>query len=125
MSAGFLKLHPGLLTHVFTAPDTGDFHDHPWGFVTHVVAGGYVEEVVVPQPDGSYRIKVFHREPGTSHRVEAGTVHRVVALPRGFCVTRVEPGRPERTSGFNRLAGTHVWHRYWHEADFTRLATLV
>lgn len=119
----FLKLH--LLDrqplHYFTAPDTGPPHDHPWPFTSHVLVGGYIEEVYTLHPDGTHTVEVVERLPGTSHQVEAATVHRIIALPAGHCLTWVEPGPAERTSGFYDFRADGTWHRYWHEQEWRRL----
>lgn len=101
MGDHFRKLHlqPGaserVTLHHFTAPDSGDPHDHPYDFTTLVLSGGYVEEVWEPVlPDGwggsvEWNKKLFFRAPGTSHRVASAAVHRIVSLPAGECVTAV------------------------------------
>ncbi|MET4106046.1 hypothetical protein [Hymenobacter sp. UYP22] len=105
--------------HIFTQPDTGDYHDHPFSFVSHVLLEGYVEQVVTLLPDGGHRVDVVHRFPGTSHRVEAHTIHRIIELPAGYCVTRVEAGPVEQTSGFWRFDELGNWHRYWNETEWS------
>lgn len=119
MSAGFIKLHPGPLpVHVFTRCEDIWFHDHPFSFISHVVAGSYVEEILVANPDGSYRVETRTRLPGTSHQVEATTIHRLIELPDGFCVTRVEYGPSVQTPGFYELRDGELYHRYWHETEW-------
>ena len=48
-------LLPVLVLHRFLMSDVGHLHDHPWSFVSWVLAGGYWEDR--PQPDGSIRRK--------------------------------------------------------------------
>jgi hypothetical protein len=67
-------------------------------------------------PGGGYTREVVERKPGTSHLVAAGTIHRVLSLPAGHCLTHVEPGPPAERWGFYeaRPDGT-LWHRYHDE----------
>ena len=119
LSDGFLKLHlPDGPLHIFTQPDLGYPHDHPWPFTTHIIEGGYTEEVYTLHADGTHSMQVIERRPGTSHKVLASTVHRIVSLPAGFCVTQVRPGLMERTSGFYDFRPDGIYHRLWHEADW-------
>lgn len=114
MGPHFAKFHlPGSLIHLFTEPDTGPPHDHPWPFISHVLAGGYTEEVYTLHEDGTHTCETIERLPGSSHRVEASTVHRIIDLPAGLCITRVEPGPYERTSGFYRFDDAGIWRRDW------------
>lgn len=116
MSPGFLKLHPGAPVHVFTACEDEFFHDHPWPFTSHIAAGSYTEDLLVPQPDGTYQVESFLRAAGTSHHVPDGAIHKLTGLPEGFCVTRAEYGAGQRTPGFYRLLPSgHLEHRYWNE----------
>jgi hypothetical protein len=93
MSEHFTKLHVemgkfGVTLHHFTGPDLGDPHDHPYAFTTTILAGGYIEEVWCRGKDG-WSPRFVHREPGTSHRVGARSIHRIVELPQGECVTAI------------------------------------
>lgn len=117
MSSAFTKWHldaPAVL-HRFTAPDSGDPHDHPFGFTTQILSGGYVEEVYTLTADGGWSVSLHHRWPGTSHHVEATTVHRIVALPQGECWTVIRPGPWERKSGFWRVVDGRAQFRAWDE----------
>lgn len=103
--------------HRFTAADLGDPHDHPWGFHSFVVSGGYVEEVF--EVDGSSRFVL--RSPGESFYVPAAHIHRLVELIGGECWTIILPGQPERDSGFYQFRDGQAYHRPWHRADFQPL----
>lgn len=121
MGAHFTKFHLGDLPvaavlHRFTAAEPeADPHDHPWGFTSFVVCGGYVEEVFNRYGTSVERVHL----PGESLRVEAGHVHRIVRLVDGECWTLVLPGPTERVSGFYRWTadGTPL-HRPWNRPDF-------
>lgn len=73
--------------HYFTEPDVGPAHNHSFGMVSHVLAGGYVEEIYTIAPDGTWRVETVARRPGTSHYIAAGTIHRILSLPLGHCFT--------------------------------------
>lgn len=121
MGPHFTKVHlPGGPVHIFTEPDTGPAHDHPWPLTTHILAGGYVEEEFVLHADGTHSVITHERRPGTSHQVQAGTVHRIVALPAGFCVTRAEPGPKQQEPGFYEFRPDGTYHRYWYEPEYQR-----
>lgn len=93
MSNEFVKFHlnigkfPILLHHFTGALDLYP-HDHPFPFTTTILAGGYVEEIW-SEYGGVWRSRIVERLPGTSHRVEATDIHRIIALPHGECVTSV------------------------------------
>ena len=125
MSGAFEKWHvPGLdrpaSFHRFTQPDRGDPHDHPWSFTTHILSGGYDEEVFSIGPNNSWRSEVHHRAPGTAHTVSARHIHRIVHLPEGEAWTLVLAGPHERTSRFWRFRQRGIWSRAWHQRRFTR-----
>lgn len=93
MSDEFLKFHLGvgkfqLTLHHFTGAVDLYPHDHPLAFTTTILAGGYVEEIW-SQYEGVWRSRIVERLPGTTHRVEATDIHRIIALPQGECVTSV------------------------------------
>lgn len=121
----FSKYHlaHGLLVHRFTgAEPDGEPHNHPFSFVSHVLSGGYIEEVFVLHPDGTHTVTRYERLPGTSHDVAAGTVHRLVELLAGECWTMVEPGPWEQKSGFYRFEAGRILFRFWDEPTFRLLA---
>ncbi len=105
MSEGFMKYHiKGLpfdaALHHFTKVDEGDLHDHPFAFTTHILKGGYIEvEYTVMSPFQFYA-ETKKREAGTSHRVEATTIHKMTSLPEGECWTLILPEPKIRDSRF-------------------------
>lgn len=125
MNDHFLKLHldNGKVRHLFTAADgpDADPHDHPWGFTSTIQRGGYVEEVF-DLNNPSARPHVFERREGDTFRNGAGTIHRIVRLLSDECETEIEPGPAERTPGFYQFRDGEVWHRLWHDPEFTRIA---
>jgi hypothetical protein len=129
MNDHFTKLHVqvskfGVTLHHFTGPDLGDPHDHPFAFTTTILAGGYIEDVWRRGNDG-WSSRLVHREPGTSHRVGARSVHRIVELPLGECVTSIvlhSEGVKRRQPRFWRFRNGVMWTRRWNETAFKRAA---
>ncbi len=121
MSPIFTKWHipgPGVL-HRFTAPDEGPPHDHPWGFWSTIIVGGYVEEVFDPMT-GAATESV--RRPGDRFYVPATHIHRIVDLLEsdsldGDCWTFIEPGPHERTSGFWRWDDGRAFFKPWNGGE--------
>jgi hypothetical protein len=105
--------------HHFTGPDTGDFHDHPFDFTSHILAGGYVEEMVQIAHLGATFFNQVERRPGTSHRVNAEHTHRIIRLLEPECWTLILPGPHIRVTRFWRFEGSRVLSRAWNEAEFT------
>lgn len=120
MNSHFTKYHlgNGRVLHHFTAAQDEDFHDHPWPFRTSILSGGYVEIVAEPCHDGTLALATLERLPGTSHEVQAGTIHKLTRLIGSDCWTLVEPGIKVRESGFYRSDDAGLWHRYWHESEW-------
>lgn len=121
MSRAFTKYHldDGRALHRFRReePDA-DPHDHPWAFETQILDGGYVEEVFRIIPGGGWRSECVYREPYTTHRVHAGHIRRIVALPQRECWTIVRAGPHERETRFWRFGQT-IQSRAWHERKWS------
>ena len=115
---GFVKLHPGPPVHYFTRCDDDMFHTHKWNFLSHIVVGGYREEVLVPQPDGSWQVQTFDRLPGTSHVMPAGLPHKLIALLDGPCITRCEYTASFQEFGFCRFENGVLLHRFHNQPDW-------
>jgi len=125
MSANFSKFHlnadgeegwkirPAL--HRFTGPDLGEPHDHPWGFTSHILSGGYIEEIY-HRNSGGWWIERVERFPKTAHTVQATCIHRIIALLEPECWTLVmATGDKEREPRFWRFDGQHPKSRAWNE----------
>lgn len=118
---GFLKMHPGPPVHYFTKCTDDHFHTHNWVFTTHIILGGYIEEVLQPNADGTWRVETFRREPGTSHTIELGVAHRLVELIDGPCITRCEYGPPIGKWGVVRLLHDgRAIHRFHDELEWSK-----
>ena len=126
MNDHFLKVHvagTGIVMHLFTAADGPDSqpHDHPFAADIRILSGGYVEQRFDVERPHDPPLEIIRRE-GDVFRNEASTVHRIIRLLDGGPVlTEFRPGPHEREPGFYRFDGGMVFHRFWHESDFTLL----
>ena len=100
--------------HRFADIDRGHPHDHPFGFRSIILHGGYVERVF--QMDGSSEL--VERRVGDSFEIAATHIHRIEELPAGECFTLMLPGPHERTSCFWDFREDGAWFREWHEPEF-------
>jgi hypothetical protein len=122
MNEQFEKLHLQvgkfpITLHHFTGPDVGDPHDHPLPFWTTILRGPYIEEMW--DKDLGF-LTLATRFPGQSYYVPARTIHRIVSLPEGECVTCVKwhDSEPRREPRFWRLINGVMRSRQWNEPDF-------
>jgi hypothetical protein len=137
MGPHFTKYHieglpvPTVLHHITQAEPEADPHDHPWGFTSFVIAGGYVEEVFQPRGlRSSEWLRVVdgkgylvERQQGQVFRVNASRVHRIVRLLGPESWTLILPGPPERKPGFYRWdENGQPLYRPWDRGDFQPLA---
>lgn len=123
MSNEFTKHHiKGLpfdaVIHHFSAPDKGSAHDHPFLFTTHILSGGYVEEVYKVKKNGKWSRSVLHRYPGTTHTIEATHIHRIIQLMGDECYTLIIPGEKVREPRFWKFNENGSQFRAWYEGDF-------
>lgn len=114
MGPHFTKYHiEGLpfaaVLHHFTAPDGGHIHDHPWGFRSTVLAGGYVE--LVYHPSGWH--EAVERAEGDTFEIAATHIHTIVRLLEKECWTLVLPGPHEQTSGVWEFREDGSYRRTW------------
>lgn len=123
MSGSFTKFHLDgpwpfqPVMHRFADVDHGDPHDHPWGFRSMILWGGYAEEIYDPH---SGVAETVLRSVGDSFDVPAQRIHRIVWLPKGECWTLILPGPWERVSRFWQFRPDGPWSRAWNEIDWTK-----
>jgi hypothetical protein len=98
--------------HRFTGPDVDGPHDHPWDFTTHIIHGGYEEEVYEILPDGNWKMDVVQRLPGTAHFVRAGHIHRITRLLADECWTMVLAAPVTREVKFWYFDESGISYRY-------------
>ncbi len=123
MSDEFTKHHIkglpfGAVIHHFTAPDKGNPHDHPFGFTSFILSGGYVEKVYKISYGGQWSSELVYRPPGLAHYVQAHHIHEIVELPNGECYTLIVPGKKVRETRFWLFEENQIKSRAWNEADF-------
>jgi hypothetical protein len=106
----------------FSAPDTGDPHDHPFDFITHILDGGYTERIYNIDELGNIMINDVERKPGTSHFVKATDIHQITHLPTGHCVTLMIPQSGHvRATCFYRFLEGRAYRRLWNKRKFMPL----
>jgi hypothetical protein len=105
-----------MVVHHFTGPDTGGPHCHPYGFMTHILKGGYIERRYTLH-ETFWGCEDIFRQPGESFYVPATTIHELVALPGGECWTVITPGPKEREPGFWTFNEHGAWFRQWNESE--------
>lgn len=100
-----------VLLHAFARPDDdGALHDHPWGFTTDILQGGYIEHL------GDHSA---HRIVGDRVRHDANDRHMVYSLDAPTW-TMVRTGKRERDWGFHIDGAfvpwqTHLKEKFSHE----------
>lgn len=120
MNGGFTKIfieESGRPFHYFSEAGDKYAHDHPFGMTSHVVIGGYLEEVYTISQGGRWSMELVERLPGTSHRIEARSIHRIVRLLGTHCLTHVEPGPPEIRWGVYDFRPDGAYHRWPEQTD--------
>jgi hypothetical protein len=124
LSKAFKKHHVGGLPfeasfNEFTAAESGDPHDHPFDFITHILSGGYTERVFEINELGEVAITEIERVPGTSHYVKATDIHQIFHLHMGHCVTLMLPQSQHiRATCFYRFIDGKAYRRLWNKRKF-------
>lgn len=95
-----LKLHC-----IRRADDDRCQHDHPWGFWTLILRGGYDELVGIEQTLNRMR-------PGRLAWRSARFRHRIILLPKGRAWTMVLTRQKEREWGFYTRGGWMHWREF-------------
>ena len=86
------KLFPfNVFLHKFLKSDPDDLHDHPWGYFTFILWGGYYEHT----PEGC-----FWRGPGHFRFCVSESLHRIEVEPGVVAWTLFVPFAKTREWGF-------------------------
>ena len=100
--------------HRFIKGDDDHVHDHPWGYFTYILAGGYHETVWVSGTDNKQI--TYWRPPGFYQKVTSSHTHKITldsnAPP---CWTLFIPFRRSREWGFYTKEENGI--STWHEAE--------
>lgn len=98
-----------IFIHHILKDDDEDLHDHPWGFFSLILNGGYRETIL----NEKQYTETYWRGPGTFQRVTANHIHHISAVPRdGGCWTLFIPFKQEKQWGF--------WH---YNKDYNKRVT--
>lgn len=93
----------GLLVNDIRRPDSDRWmHDHPWGFLSLLLRGSYVEET----PSRVRTVRGFNLK-------RAHDLHRIISVSRA--VTLVLTTRKTRSWGFQTDRGWMGWREYLNE----------
>lgn len=85
------------LHQIMRSDDDRDPHDHPWNYLTVMLAGGYEERVYFPHTTRGY---VNRMTPGRWAYYAAEHTHQLVVGPGKMVWTLVFAGRERRAWGF-------------------------
>lgn len=97
----------GVYVHWIYEEDSDRFHhDHPWGFVSLVLRGGYTEEFYASF--GAHWVRRVWRR-GSLHWMRRSEAHRIVALSGQPTVTLVVTGPRRQVWGFWTPDGKVPW----------------
>lgn len=109
---------PNKAIHHFSAPDTGDFHDHPFDIEVRVLEGKYMEEVM--RPGFTQPIRLTHYK-GSFFVIRANHIHRTIDLFDGPCTTYATYGPWQRKSRFWRF-GEKVERRDYDQTEWEQIS---
>lgn len=101
----------GIYLHHIHRPDIdADPHDHPWGFASLVIAGGY-REAVWPDKHNLGRCVIRERPRWSLQRLGRGAAH-IITHTDGTLWTLVLVGRRRGDWGFWTRSGFVGWREY-------------
>jgi hypothetical protein len=100
--------------HEMLEPDDQDMHDHPYSFVSLILAGGYTEIVQREpmRPMASKEVKTKTHKVGGLHLMRSYSAHRIIKLLRVPTYTLVLNGPRHREWGFYTRDGWVLWSEY-------------
>lgn len=102
-----------VLMHWINEPDNGRYpHDHPWGFISWVLRGGYWEEVWPSERhfDLSIPPLQFSHTRWSIHRMGIEAAHKIVLATEGLA-TVVVTGKRRRRFRFWTPEGKIPWDK--------------
>ena len=116
------KLFPfNIFLHKFLKGDPDDVHDHPWGYATIILKGGYYEWVATFNPEGEKVGETrYWRGPGHMRLCRANSFHRIELKEGVKCWTLFMPGPQKRDWGF-WVKGKWVQHESYLTARRTEV----
>lgn len=113
--------------HKFLKSDPDDLHDHPWGYFTFILHGGYYEYVEIEsivhvdgKEEKKSEIHKFWRGPGFYQRVPLGHKHRIELKNNVNAWTLFIPFKIERKWGFFTKHGWKESVEYLEEKEKTK-----
>ena len=91
-----------IFIHHILESDNDELHDHPWGYFTLILSGGYFEHLKLKDAEtGEDRVVKIWRGPGFYQSVSSSWVHRLeLDKTRGETWTLFIPYRQEKEWGF-------------------------
>jgi len=99
--------------HHFLRSDPDDVHDHPWGYFTIILKGGYWEWTPIFNTQGKQIAQTCAwRGPGHFRFSPARSFHRIELDPEVDCWTLFCPGPQKRDWGFMVRGQWIQWQQY-------------
>jgi len=99
--------------HHFLRSDPDDVHDHPWGYFTIILKGGYWEWTPIFNAQGKQISETCAwRKPGHFRFSPAHSFHRIELDPEVDCWTLFCPGPQKRDWGFMVRGQWIQWQQY-------------
>jgi hypothetical protein len=101
-----------IFLHKFLKGDPDDVHDHPWGYCTLILRGGYYEWIPQFNADGTKSCEVRKwRSPGHFRICKPNSYHRIELQPGVTAWTLFMPLKKVRDWGF---LVNDVWIQHEH-----------
>lgn len=92
--------------HILRPDNDRALHDHPWGFVTLILHGGYMEELPIGTRGGKWYTEFVKRGVGSVHRIKPEGLHRIDSVKPGTWTLVLTTGK-KRVWGFS--TGPNDW----------------
>lgn len=111
-------LEKPMIYHIFSGPERGDFHDHPFSIWATVLRGWYDEEV---RSAKSSEVHWNRRQEGERFLIKPTHIHRIVDMHPEGCVTQVSYGPWRRTPGFWQFRKDGPYFREWNVEEWRKI----